>query len=243
MRGGERRGEFEDLGNISLFGIGLKHSISQYLPPGFPSISPRASSGSRSRSARTRRATSSSHRTRSRSASRRARSSRRSSSPTRGSRTIRIRWTSPTRARRPGRPVRSTSISRRTSTLHLTLGLMLKSPGVKVFGEYNIASQSSFAFGVGLRHLIEKASLDKEREIYESGNENMRLSSLLFGPSQVAGSCIMEDRFVEFVVNEKTCAEFSKIDTTVSSHTGDGRLRCRDLTRFWTTTTFPARIS
>jgi hypothetical protein len=38
----------------------------------------------------------------------------------------------------------------RTSTLHLTLGLMLKIPVLSVFGEYNIAGQNSFSFGLGL---------------------------------------------------------------------------------------------
>jgi len=35
------------------------------------------------------------------------------------------------------------------TTLHLTLGFMLEFPVVKGFAEYNIASQSSFAFGLG----------------------------------------------------------------------------------------------
>jgi hypothetical protein len=38
----------------------------------------------------------------------------------------------------------------RSATMHLTLGLMLDTPGMNVFGEYNIAGQSSFSFGVGL---------------------------------------------------------------------------------------------
>jgi hypothetical protein len=38
----------------------------------------------------------------------------------------------------------------KTSTLRFTLGLMLNLPGLNAFGEYNIASQSSIAFGVGL---------------------------------------------------------------------------------------------
>jgi len=37
-----------------------------------------------------------------------------------------------------------------TSTMHLTLGLMFNAPVVNLFGEYNVASQSSFSFGVGL---------------------------------------------------------------------------------------------
>ncbi len=37
-----------------------------------------------------------------------------------------------------------------TSTMHLTLGLMFNAPVVNLFGEYDIASQSSFSFGVGL---------------------------------------------------------------------------------------------
>lgn len=36
-----------------------------------------------------------------------------------------------------------------TSTMHLTLGLMFNAPGMNLFGEYNVASQSSFSFGVG----------------------------------------------------------------------------------------------
>jgi len=37
-----------------------------------------------------------------------------------------------------------------TSTMHLTLGLMFNVPGLNLFGEYDIASQSSFSFGLGL---------------------------------------------------------------------------------------------
>ena len=38
----------------------------------------------------------------------------------------------------------------RTSTMRLTIGFLLNLPGLNVFGEYGIASQSSFSFGVGL---------------------------------------------------------------------------------------------
>jgi len=37
-----------------------------------------------------------------------------------------------------------------TSTMHLTLGLMLNMPVLNLFGQYDIASQKSFAFGLGL---------------------------------------------------------------------------------------------
>ena len=37
-----------------------------------------------------------------------------------------------------------------TSTMHLTLGLMFNLPGVNMFGEYDIASMSTFSFGLGL---------------------------------------------------------------------------------------------
>ncbi len=38
----------------------------------------------------------------------------------------------------------------------------------------------------------------------------------LFGLIQVAGGCIMEDRVIELVINETTCAEFQEDHTTVS---------------------------
>jgi hypothetical protein len=37
----------------------------------------------------------------------------------------------------------------RSSTMRLTIGLLINFPGLNVFGEYGIASQSSFSFGVG----------------------------------------------------------------------------------------------
>jgi len=37
----------------------------------------------------------------------------------------------------------------KTSTVHLTLGLMIDIPVMNVFGEFNLASQNSVAFGVG----------------------------------------------------------------------------------------------
>ncbi|MDD4858285.1 MAG: autotransporter domain-containing protein [Candidatus Krumholzibacteria bacterium] len=38
----------------------------------------------------------------------------------------------------------------KTGTMRFTLGLMLNLPGLNAFGEFNLASQSSIAFGVGL---------------------------------------------------------------------------------------------
>jgi hypothetical protein len=37
-----------------------------------------------------------------------------------------------------------------TSTMHLTLGLIFNAPVVNLFAEYDIASQKSFSFGLGL---------------------------------------------------------------------------------------------
>lgn len=38
----------------------------------------------------------------------------------------------------------------KTNTMHLTLGLMFNTPGVNMFGEFSFARQSSFSFGIGL---------------------------------------------------------------------------------------------
>jgi len=42
----------------------------------------------------------------------------------------------------------------RTSTLRMTLGLLINFPGVNLFAEYGLASQSSFSFGIGLGYGI-----------------------------------------------------------------------------------------
>ena len=42
----------------------------------------------------------------------------------------------------------------KTSLVRMTLGLLINFPGVNLFAEYGLASQSSFSFGVGLGYGI-----------------------------------------------------------------------------------------
>lgn len=140
----------EDLGDISLFGIGLKHSISQYLPIGVPvDISAgffwqKFSLGENQKGDPL---------MESHAFSMGVQASKKLAYfvvPYAGlsydTHSMDVSYDS-----EAGDEKKAVEVDfERTSTVHFTLGLMLNTPGMNIFGEYNIASQSSFSFGVGL---------------------------------------------------------------------------------------------
>jgi len=147
--GGDEEGD-KDLGDVSLFGLGLKHDISRYMPPGLPvDLSAgffwqRFSLGENERGG---------HLMESNAFSLGVQASKKLGFffvPYAGlsydTHSMDVSYDSEAEGEKKTVDVDFD----KTSTLHFTLGLMLNTPGMNVFGEYNIASQSSFSFGVGL---------------------------------------------------------------------------------------------
>ena len=138
-----------DLGKISFFGIGLKHSVSQYLSPGFPVD---LSAGFFWQSLAIGENKQGDDLISSDALSIGVQASKKLGTffePYTGlsydSHTMDVSYESEATG-----STTTVDISFETeTTLHLTLGFMLEFPVVKGFAEYNIASQSSFAFGLG----------------------------------------------------------------------------------------------
>lgn len=147
--GGDEEGD-KDLGDVSLFGLGLKHDISRYMPPGLPvDLSAgffwqRFSLGENEKGG---------HLMESNAFSLGVQASKKLGFffvPYTGlsydTHSMDVSYDSEAEGEKETIDVDFD----KTSTLHFTLGLMLNTPGLNIFGEYNIASQSSFSFGVGL---------------------------------------------------------------------------------------------
>jgi hypothetical protein len=141
--------ENSDLGKISFFGIGLKHSVSQYLPPGIPVDLSAGffwqsfSIGENDRGDEL----ISSH-----ALSIGVQASKKLAmffEPYAGisydTHSMDVSYESEA----TGSTTTIDIAFEKETTLHLTLGLSLEFPIVKGFAEYNIAGQSSFAFGLG----------------------------------------------------------------------------------------------
>ena len=147
--GGDKEGD-KDLGDINFFGFGLKHDISQYMPPGIPvNLSAgffwqRHSIGENEKGG---------HLMESNAFSIGVQASKKLGFffvPYTGlsydTHSMAVSYDSES-----GGVKKTENIDLdKTATLHFTLGLMLNTPGMNIFGEYNIASLSSFSFGVGL---------------------------------------------------------------------------------------------
>jgi len=142
--------ENKDLGDINFFGFGLKHDISQYMPPGLPvDLSAgffwqRLSIGENERGG---------HLMESNAFSIGVQASKKLAYffvPYTGlsydTHSMSVSYDTES----DGTKKTENIDLDKTSTLHFTLGLMLNTPGMNIFGEYNIASLSSFSFGVGL---------------------------------------------------------------------------------------------
>jgi len=149
VAGSGESGSSSDLGKISFFGIGLKHNISQYLSPGIPvdlSAGFFWQSFSMGENDRGDDLISSDALSIGVQASKKLGTF---FEPYTGlsydSHTMDVSYESEATG-----STTTVDISFETeTTLHLTLGFMLEFPVVKGFAEYNIASQSSFAFGLG----------------------------------------------------------------------------------------------
>ena len=147
--GGDKEGD-KDLGDINFFGFGLKHDISQYMPPGIPvDLSAgffwqRLSIGENEKGG---------HLMESNAFSIGVQASKKLgfffvpySGLSYDTHSMAVSYDSES-----GGVKKTENIDLdKTATLHFTLGLMLNTPGMNIFGEYNIASLSSFSFGVGL---------------------------------------------------------------------------------------------
>jgi len=145
LEGGDK-----DLGDISLFGLGLKHDISQYMPPGLPvDLSAgffwqRFSLGKNQKG---------DHLTESNAFSLGVQASKKLGFffvPYTGlsydTHSMEVSYDSESSGEK-----KTVNVDfDKTSTVHFTLGLMLNTPGMNIFGEYNLASLSSFSLGVGL---------------------------------------------------------------------------------------------
>ena len=147
--GGDKEGD-KDLGDINFFGFGLKHDISQYMPSGIPvNLSAgffwqRLSIGENEKGG---------HLMESNAFSIGVQASKKLgfffvpySGLSYDTHSMAVSYDSES-----GGVKKTENIDLdKTATLHFTLGLMLNTPGMNIFGEYNIASLSSFSFGVGL---------------------------------------------------------------------------------------------
>jgi hypothetical protein len=138
-----------ELGNISLFGIGLKHSISQYLPPGIPVD---LSAGLFWQSFSVGENKKGDKLITSHALSIGVQASKKMAmffEPYTGvsydTHSMNVSYESEA----TGSTTNVDIDFDKESSLHLTLGLCLELPVVKGFAEYNIAGQNSFAFGLG----------------------------------------------------------------------------------------------
>ncbi|MCX5752448.1 MAG: autotransporter domain-containing protein [Candidatus Krumholzibacteria bacterium] len=147
--GGSDDSSGTELGNISLFGIGLKHSISQYLPPLFPvNLSAgffwqtfslgENKEGDKLISSKT--------------LSIGVQASKKMAmffEPYAGVSYDTHSMSVSYESKASDTPIDIDVDFEKESSMHLTLGLMLEFPVVKGFAEYNIAGQNSFALGLG----------------------------------------------------------------------------------------------